>query len=217
MLNIESFEGGFDCNFDYLIYCPSTLRAGLVDAATPPPPIQEIIESRELVLQTIFLTHAHLDHIEFLADWAARYPGVQVVGHQSPVIPRLPNYAGLRDGTRIKLGNSRLEMIATPGHSPDGVCWYDEQARVVFTGDTVFVGRTGRTISPQSDIHSLYRSVYERILTLPKETAVYPGHNYGASPTQRIGELENGSAFFRCENAAQFVQVMAEFEATRQQ
>jgi glyoxylase-like metal-dependent hydrolase (beta-lactamase superfamily II) len=217
MLDIESFEGGFDRNFDYLIYCSSTLRAALVDTATPLLSIREIIRSRDLILETILLTHTHLDHIEHLAEWVASYPGVQVFGHQSPVSPRLPNYAGLSDGTKVKLGNSRLEMIATPGHSPDSVCWYEEQARVVFTGDTVFVGRTGRTTSPQSDIHSLYRSVYKRILVLPKETVVHPGHNYGVSPTQQIGELENASAFFRCQNATQFVQVMAEFEATRQQ
>jgi glyoxylase-like metal-dependent hydrolase (beta-lactamase superfamily II) len=107
-------------------------------------------------------------------------------------------------------------MIATPGHSPDSVCWYDQEEGTLFTGDTVFIGRTGRTVDPLSDVHSLYRSVYEHILTLPKDTMLYPGHNYGRSSSLPLGELEKTSEFFCCTNADQFVQVMAEYEATRQ-
>lgn len=215
MLKIETFEGGFDRNFDYLIYCPLTSRAALVDAGTPPHPIRHSIYSRELVLEKMLLTHTHSDHVANLTEWVNQYPGIQVMGHREPVWPALPNYVGLKDGTKVEIGNSRLLMIATPGHYPDSVCWYDKQAGALFTGDTVFIGRTGRTVGPLSDVHLLYRSVYERILTLPRDTAIYPGHNYGTSRSLPLGELEKTSEFFCCQNLGQFVQVMAEYEATR--
>jgi glyoxylase-like metal-dependent hydrolase (beta-lactamase superfamily II) len=216
MLKIETFEGGYDRNFDYLIYCPSTFRAALVDSCTPVHPIQQSIHNRGLVLEKILLTHTHSDHIEYLTEWVTQYPWIQIMGHREPVSSVLPNYLGLKDGAKIELGNSQLLLIATPGHYPDSVCWYDQQVGVLFTGDTVFIGRTGRTVDPLSDVHLLYRSVYQRILPLPKNTVIYPGHNYGWSPSLPLGEIETTSDFFSCKNAGQFVQVMAEFEATRQ-
>jgi glyoxylase-like metal-dependent hydrolase (beta-lactamase superfamily II) len=215
MLKIETYEGGFDRNFDYLIYCPSTSRAALIDTGTPAHPLQQSIYGRGLALEKILLTHTHSDHTINLVEWVSQYPGIQVMGHRESISPALPNYVGLKDGAKIEIGNSQLQMIATPGHSPDSVCWYDMQMGVLFTGDTVFIDRTGRTISPLSDVHSLYRSVYEQILPLPKDTVIYPGHNYGTSPTVQIGNLERMSKFFCCNNVEEFVQVMAEFEATR--
>ncbi len=86
---------------------------------------------------------------------------------------------------------------------------------MLFTGDTIFVGRTGRTINSLSNITQLYHSVYERILTLPPETTIYPGHDYGPAPTAALGELRGAWDFFQCTGETQFRAVMARFEETR--
>ncbi|UCH09257.1 MAG: MBL fold metallo-hydrolase [Fidelibacterota bacterium] len=215
MLQIESFLGGYDDNFTYLIWCRDTRSAALVDAATPVRPIRQIIEEKNLNLAHILLTHTHGDHLTYLMEWLQRYPRLQVLGHQRPESSHLPSYRGLADGTSFSLGCCGLEVIETPGHYPDCVCWYERQSGSLFTGDTVFVGRTGRTLSPGSSLRQLYHSVYERILTLPTDTVVYPGHDYGSTPTISLGELRKSSDFFHCGNEAEFMQVMARFERNR--
>ncbi len=214
-LRVAAFEGGYDRNFCYLVWCPDTLTAALVDAATPAGPIQDTVQEKGLSLKVVLLTHTHGDHLACLEEWLALEPQLETVGHHRPVLGDLPNYRGLPDGVAVELGRRRVVLLETPGHYPDCVCWYYEEDGLLFSGDTVFVGRTGRTIGHLSDTRQLYHSVYDRILTLPPETTVYPGHNYGPSPTITLGELKAGSDFFSCTSAAQFGKVMARFERSR--
>jgi glyoxylase-like metal-dependent hydrolase (beta-lactamase superfamily II) len=122
----------------------------------------------------------------------------------------------MADGQAIEVGHCRLTMLETPGHYPDCVCWHHEEGGLLFSGDTVFVNRTGRTIGPLSNTRQLYHSVYNQIMTLPRDTTVYPGHNYGPIPSITLGELKASSDFFSCASAAQFEEVMARFERSRQ-
>jgi glyoxylase-like metal-dependent hydrolase (beta-lactamase superfamily II) len=215
MLQINSFIGGYDNNFTYLIWCTETQSGALVDAATPVRPIQQIVIESNLNLGHILLTHTHGDHLTYLEEWLALYPGLEVLGHQKPEWGNLPNYRGLTDGTTFNLGRCQLKVIETPGHYPDCVCWYEKRGGSLFTGDTVFVGRTGRTLSPRSSLQQLYYSVYERILNLPAATVVYPGHDYGSAPTTSLGELMMSSDFFRCSSETEFAEVMTRFERSR--
>ena len=92
------------------------------------------------------------------------------------------------------------------------MCFWNKEDEIVFTGDTVFVGRTGRTISAHSNIHELYSSVYNKLLTLPKNTVIYPGHHYGHIPSISIKENILLSNFFTCKNFEKFNAVMKNFE-----
>ncbi len=215
-LQVATFEGGYDRNFCYLVWCPDTRIAALVDAATPTGPIQEAIQEKSLSLKYMLLTHTHGDHLTYLEEWLALEPQLEIVGHHRPVRGDLPNYRGLPDGAAIKLGRHRLVLLETPGHFPDCVCWHHEEGDLLFSGDTVFVNRTGRTIGPLSNTRQLCHSVYNRIMTLPRETIVYPGHNYGPIPSITLGELKASSDLFSCASAAQFEEVMARFERSRQ-
>ena len=76
----------------------------------------------------------------------------------------------------MKIGNLKIKAIFTPGHYFDSICYLVEN--ILFTGDTLFVGRTGRTISAGSDINNLYDSIYNKIFKLPGDTYIYPGHDY---------------------------------------
>ena len=90
----------------------------------------------------------------------------------------------LEDGDIISFGDKGLTVLHTPGHSPGGICLYVEDN--LFTGDTLFVGAVGRTDLPGGSMETLLRSIKDRILPLPDETIVWPGHDYGGSPTSTI-------------------------------
>ena len=90
----------------------------------------------------------------------------------------------VNDNTIIKIGELEILSIHTPGHYFDSICYLVEN--VLFTGDTLFVGRTGRTISDGSNIEDLYESVYNKLLKLPGDTHIYPGHDYGEVPSNSL-------------------------------
>lgn len=215
-LQVVTFEGGYDRNFCYLVWCPDTRIAALVDAAIPAGPIQATIQEKKVSLKYALITHTHGDHLAHLEEWLSLEPQLETVGHHRPVRRDLPNYRGLPDGAEVELGRQRIILLETPGHYPDCVCWYHEEDGLLFSGDTVFTDRTGRTLSPLSDTHQLYHSVYDRILILPPKTLVYPGHNYGPVSSITLEELKASSDFFSCASTAQFEEVMARFEKCQQ-
>ena len=81
-------------------------------------------------------------------------------------------------GGSSEAGGLRFKVIATPGHSPGGVCWYCERLELVFTGDSLFAGTIGRTDFAYGDYDSLIRSIMEKLLLLPGSADIYPGHGY---------------------------------------
>ena len=89
------------------------------------------------------------------------------------------------DGDLIVIGETTLKVIHTPGHSPGGICLHSDGH--VFTGDTLFVGGIGRTDLPGSSHEQFMRSIREKLLVLPPETVVWPGHDYGTRPSSTIG------------------------------
>lgn len=83
------------------------------------------------------------------------------------------------------MGELRLKVLHTPGHTPGGVCYHTPGQ--VFTGDTLFVGAVGRTDLRGSSMRGLLRSIAERLLPLPDDTVVWPGHDYGVTPQSTLG------------------------------
>jgi glyoxylase-like metal-dependent hydrolase (beta-lactamase superfamily II) len=90
----------------------------------------------------------------------------------------------LKDGHSLEAGTLMIKVIHTPGHSPGSVCFYVEGN--LFTGDTLFVGAAGRTDLTGGSLDTLIESIEKKILTLPKDTVIWPGHDYGDTPTSTI-------------------------------
>ena len=88
---------------------------------------------------------------------------------------------------------------------------------IVFTGDTLFVGRTGRTISDNASTKELYYSIYDKILSLPSNTLIYPGHDYGEKPTISLEENIKISPLLQAKSEKDFIERMANYEANRKQ
>ena len=213
-MKIKSFQGGYDKNFSYIIWCEKTKHAALVDASTALNPIKEYIEEHNLIFSKIFITHSHYDHIAYLDDFLSYYSNLIVYCYHEPINLK-KNYRGLIDSESIILGDELLIALYTPGHFIDSMSFWDKKNNSIFTGDTIFVGRPGRTVSNTSNIKDLYESIYNKILQLPGNTMIYPGHNYGFKQNITIKENIELFDFFSCNNFEKFHQIMDNFEKNR--
>jgi hydroxyacylglutathione hydrolase len=110
---------------------------------------------------------------------------------QSPTADRT-----VRDGNIISVGSVSPKVLHTPGHSPGSMSLYTTEG-YVFTGDTLFVGGVGRTDLPGGSGQVMARSIQEKLCTLPDDTKVMPGHNYGGAPTSTIGREKTSNPFLR--------------------
>ena len=214
-MKIKSFEGGFDKNFCYLIWCEKTKYAAIVDPSVNITPTIEYIEKSDLILTKILITHTHHDHIFYLDEFIHLFPNIEVLCHEKHVKTFKHYIKKLSDYEIITLGQEILISIHTPGHYSDSLCFWNKKNKCIFTGDTIFVGRTGRTVSNNSNIEDLYNSVYEKIFSLPIDTLIYPGHNYGFSNTITIKDNISLSNFFTCKSFEEFKLVMERFESSR--
>ena len=123
------------------------------------------------------------------------------------------NVHPLKDNLEFKIGRLAIKSIYTPGHYFDSICYQIDP--ILFTGDTMFVGRTGRVISKKSNIKDLYNSIYHKILKMPLKTRIFPGHNYGKHPTISLEENIKISPLLQAESFDDFVERMKKFELSR--
>ena len=214
-MQVKSFIGGFDKNLCYLIWCKKTRLASIIDPSVEPLEIFEFIESKNLILEKILITHTHHDHTSYLDDFIYKYPLINIYCHANPINDLKKPFIALEHNQVVSIGNSLLTTLYTPGHFPDSVCYLSKEHKFIFTGDTVFIGRTGRTVSKGSNIKELYNSIYKIILNLPHETTIFSGHHYGFSRYESILFNIKNSSFFQCNNFDEFVKVMRNFEKNR--
>ena len=212
-MKIKTFEGGYDKNLCYLIWCPKTKIAGIIDPSVEINPIIEEIEKNDLILSKILITHTHYDHILYLDSIKHLFPNAELLCYEKHIKKFKYHVTKLSDYEIITLGQEILISIYTPGHFIDSMCFWDKKNNLLFTGDTIFVGRTGRTISAHSNLKNLYSSVYDKIFKLPLNTLIFPGHNYGFTKSITIKENIRYSDFFSCKSFKEFELIMKKFES----
>src|SRR6202050_20141 len=140
---------------------------------------------RELDLRLVKAvdTHLHADHITGLGALRDRTHCVTVMGEQSQV-----DVVSMRitDGDKLTIEGISLDVIYTPGHTDDSYCF--AMGDRVLTGDTLLIRGTGRTDFQNGDSRAQYESIFNRLLKLPEETLVFPGHDYKGDSVSTIGE-----------------------------
>ena len=165
----------------------------IVDAGFAPEEMLDAIDQRGLRVQQVVLTHAHLDHIAGLHAVRHRHPDVPILIHEDeqafltdtrlnlsaafvePVVAPQATQL-LKGGQSLELGGYTFDILHTPGHSPGGITLYAAQLGVAIVGDTLFAGSIGRFDFPTSDGPTHMRSISEKLMTLPDDTRVLPGH-----------------------------------------
>ncbi|MBO4476142.1 MAG: MBL fold metallo-hydrolase [Bacteroidales bacterium] len=151
----------------------------------------DYLKGNGLVPEAVLLTHGHMDHVYGVAALQRLYGmPVYMSGADWPVLNYFQKAAkfgipvpdldfrttDISDGQTIGAGGLEFKVIATPGHSPGCVCYLEESDGTMFTGDTLFAGAIGRTDLYLGDYDSLIRNVMEKLMTLPGDITVYPGH-----------------------------------------
>jgi len=189
--------------------------AAIIDPSVEINPVIEYIESNNLVLDKVLITHTHHDHVYYLGDFIDLYPLMKVYASADARLPKTVNFKKIEHNDVVMVGKHFILSLSTPGHYMDSICYWVKSQNIIFTGDTMFVGRTGRTISSGSNIKDLYHSTYDILLKLPSDTVIFPGHHYGFRKDITLRENMKLSEFFQCKSFPEFDKVMQNFEKSR--
>jgi glyoxylase-like metal-dependent hydrolase (beta-lactamase superfamily II) len=169
--------------------------------------LTDFISSQKLKPVRLINTHCHIDHV-FGIPFVTRHYGLKLEIHKgevivlqfapqsgmmfgTPVEPMPEPGAFIEEGDVITFGNTKLEVLLTPGHSPASICFYNREGKQLISGDVLFKGSIGRTDLPGGDYEALMNSIFTKLLDLDDDVKVYPGH---MEPTT-IGEERRTNPF----------------------
>lgn len=189
-LKIETWIG--DATNCYIVQDEKSKETMVIDPAGDVDKIVEMLDILQAKLKYIYLTHCHGDHIGGVNELKERYGG-QIVAQRLAAEnllntdTNLTLYIGkegltietdarIDDNDLIHLGDLEFRVIHTPGHTSGGSCLYSEEEKLLFSGDTLFRGTWGRTDVPTGDFEAVISSITKKLMILPDETIVYPGH-----------------------------------------
>ena len=208
MLLVERITVGALFTNSYIVYDSEKSVGIIVDAGDEADKILATVDRRDVKIRGIFLTHGHFDHLLAVRDLKADlncklylHPADREIlslvphdaryflGRDVPPPPEPDEW--LIDGQSIKVGRYYGKVIHTPGHTPGSVCFLFKD--MIFTGDTLFAGSIGRTDLPGGSLESLLSSLKNKVLKLPDDFVIYPGHG----PSSTIGVERRLNPFIR--------------------
>lgn len=178
MFDYESYT------YTYVLACKDTMEGIIIDPVVEKfSRDKKIIEELGIKLKYTIETHVHADHVTASGAIRDKLGAKSVIGEKAAVgcidVP-------IKDGEELEFGNFKIKALATPGHT-DGCTSY-LIGDMVFTGDALFIRGNGRTDFQQGNPETLYKSINEKLFTLPDDTTVYPAHNYIGLHSSTIGE-----------------------------
>jgi hydroxyacylglutathione hydrolase len=200
---VVQIEVGLLQNFCEILYCPDTHAAAIVDPAWEVDTLLREVLRLGLKVELALITHTHNDHIEGVDELVAKTRATVVVNPREARAVSAPGRAltDAIDGRDIAIGGRGVRALETRGHTVGGTCYLADG--YVVTGDVLFVGGCGRTDFQGGDTAAMWQSL-QRLMRLPEETRVYPGHNYGETATSTIGHETRTNRFLRCATFEEF-------------
>lgn len=212
-------------NFVYLVGSTETRKVAVIDAAWDIKEILSLVAADEMEITYALVTHTHPDHV---GSWlhGAHIEGVgellgktkaKVVVHKAEAeflkLLSPSDIIKTESGDKIDVGGVELQLIHTPGHSPGSQCFLIEglppgQPGRLIAGDTLFIGSCGRVDIPGSNAEDMYFSLTQKLMRLPDETILFPGHNYAPEMTSTIGEQKRTNPYLQFHSLSVFLAAM---------
>ena len=206
-MNVVAFTGGGFAENGYLAACEGG-AAVAVDPGAAADQMVAAVRERDLDLQAVLLTHAHLDHVEGVHLVREAFPDAAIWLHPDAEgmygsIPQQAAAFGMRveappasdeafhDGQRFEFGDCWFQVRLAPGHAPGHVILVAHDDGLALVGDVIFQGSIGRTDLPGGDFYTLMRSIREQVLTLPDDMVLHTGHG----PSTTVGDERRGNPF----------------------
>lgn len=219
-LIVEQIAIGPMQNFTYLVGSATTREVALIDPAWAVDKLLDHVESQDLAPKAVLVTHYHPDHvggkmmgmqIEGLAEVLARY-SIPIYVHEAEAfgVRRVTGVSEsdlvkVSSGDRLALGEIEIEFMHTPGHTPGSQCFRVRDALV--SGDTLFMQGCGRVDLPGADPEQMYHSL-EHLASLPDQTIVLPGHDYGGGTEAPLSEVKKMNPYLRIPDLATWRRMM---------
>jgi len=198
-LELQTFTLGELYTNSYVVYDKETRNAFIIDAPCPFDAVTQFIKNEKLNVAFLLLTHGHFDHIGGLRDQTISF-GVHkddeqflknsvmngsIYFNSSVKVDRGADFF-LKEGTSLKFDSFTMDILHTPGHTPGSVCIKID--KWLFSGDTIFLSAVGRTDIALGSHETLMNSIKDKILVLPKDTIIYPGHGAPTTIGREIKE-----------------------------
>jgi hydroxyacylglutathione hydrolase len=217
-LYFKQIELGPMQNFVYLIGSVDTRKAAVVDAAWQIDEILRIAAEDDIEITHALVTHTHPDHvggrfagveIEGLTELLGKCKAKAVVHKAEAEFLKWLSASDLikaESGDKLDIGGLEIQLIHTPGHTPGSQCFL--VGNRIVSGDTLFIGSCGRVDLPGSNPEQMYYSLTQKLMALPEETVLFPGHNYSDRPISTIGEQKRSNPYFQFRSLKQFLAAM---------
>ena len=190
-------------NFSYIIADENTKEAAVVDSSFNAGEILKTIKANEFNLKYVINTHGHSDHTAGNVELTSIF-GAKIVAHK---LSKVRFDVAVEDGDALGVGEVSINIIYTPGHTPDSICLLVDGKKLL-TGDTLFVSECGRTDFSGGNSKSMYDSLFNKLSKLNSNVEVYPGHDYGSKPFSTIGEEKKSNYTLQPRSLEDFVTFM---------
>lgn len=192
-------------NFQYFLGDARSKEITVVDPAWDVDHLCVEAKKNGYKITSVLLTHGHPDHVNGLKEILARHDVPAYISrHETPFLkPKHKNIVEVEDRQKIKIGGIEIECLLTPGHTPGCQCFLYKN--VLISGDTLFIDGCGRCDLPGSDPRKMYNSLYKVILELPGTTVIYPGHNYGPTPSATLASQKRTNPYLTCADIEEFL------------
>jgi hydroxyacylglutathione hydrolase len=201
---LVQLEVGQMANFTYIIADDNKKVAVVVDPSWDLHRIYETLDKNKWHVEMILNTHNHFDHV-LGNNEVSTLTGAPIVQHIQSGLRG--NQISVSDGELIKLGESTIKVLHTPGHSKESICLMIDD-EFILTGDTLFVGGCGRVDLPGGDADEMYDSLYNKISRLDESLIVYPGHDYGPSKWSTIARERRSNPALALQSKKEFIEFM---------